>query len=342
MKVCLIRLDKIGDLVCTLPVDEVPWLEGHQIRWVIQQSMGFVASNAVPGRRFLQLNKKSKWESFRALIKFLREEDFQVAVSFQSPWWVNFALWWAKVPLRAGVLSQWHSFLFLNRGLRQRRSQAVKHEADYNLDVLAHALGKDVEKIPLKTDAEVILCPSLDRSPLMVRAPRFRLRAPDHPDLWTRLPFQRKQYLVVHPGMAGSARNWPQKSYVSLIESLSTKLDVVVTGTPSDEAFLSEVRQVQGKARVHWLVGEVTSSELLSVLLGARAVVAPSTGVAHLGAALGVPVLSLFSSKPVERPQRWAPRGEEVVCFEPKEDHDSSMTMIPVEALLAELPEGLR
>lgn len=353
MKVCLIRLDKIGDLVCSLPVDEAPWLDGHQIRWVVQQGMGFIASNAVPGRRFLQLDKNSKWESFRHLLRYLKEENFQVAVSFQAPWWVSLALWWRGVPLRAGVLSQWHSFLFFNRGLRQRRSLAEKHEADYNLELLAHAIGKEVRKIPSAPSAEVVLCDSktaglsveeliASRLPLMTQAPRLRMRAPEHPSLWERLPFQKKQFVVVHPGMTGSALNWPQKNYVSLIRELAKFTPVVITGTPADQEFLRDIELVRNETNIHWLVGEVTATELLGVLAESRLVIAPSTGVAHLGAALGTPVISLFSPLVVQRPTRWAPRGTDVTCFLPSREGEDCMADIAVETILEEAKRALR
>lgn len=352
MKICLIRLDKIGDLVCSLPVDEVPWLDGHQIRWVIQEGMGFVAANAVPGRRFLQLNKNHRWQSFRHLLKYLKEENFQVAVSLQTPWWVSLALWWQGIPLRGGVLSQWHSFLFLNRGLRQRRSLAERHEADYNLEVLAHTIGKDPTKLKSRPVAEVILCdPTISnlsveeliasRLPLMTQAPKMRMRGPLQPDLWDRLPIQPRQFLVVHPGMAGSALNWPASHYQRLIQELAKERTLVITGTPSDQEFLKDLESLRGTPQIHWLVGELTSTELLTVLQEALLVIAPSTGVAHLGAALSVPVIALFSPVPVQRPTRWAPRGDNVTCLVPARDSEDAMADIPVELVLDEVKRSL-
>src|SRR5690606_7288301 len=122
--IALVRLDKIGDLVCTLPVDEIPELRRTEVHWVISMGLGFVAANSAPGRRFLQLNKRNALESFFVFLRFLRANKFDAVVSFQAPWWVSFAAWLAGVKVRGGVRSQWHSFLFLNRGLRQRRSRA--------------------------------------------------------------------------------------------------------------------------------------------------------------------------------------------------------------------------
>ncbi|WP_374032053.1 glycosyltransferase family 9 protein [Bdellovibrio bacteriovorus] len=126
----------------------------------------------------------------------MREYRPDVAVSLQAPWWVSYALWVEGVPVRAGVRSQWHSFLFLNKGLRQRRSLAVQHEADYNLDVLKHALNISEN----------------------VKTPVLKLTAPENPALLSKYHLTTQNYVVVHPGMAGSALNWPIGNYIELIK----------------------------------------------------------------------------------------------------------------------------
>lgn len=295
-KVCLIRLDKIGDLICTLPVDQIDGLKGAEVRWVITRGLGFVAANAEPGRRFIQLDKLNAFQSFRELVRFLKTEKFTAAVSFQAPWWVSFALWWARVPVRAGARSQWHSFIFLNRGLRQKRSRAEKHEADYNAELLSHALN-----LPPQA------------------APFLKLHAPTLPDVQDRVGLAGGKFVVVHPGMAGSALNWPQKNYVTLIREMALRHTVAITGTAADESWLTQIREgLRGQSNVRWLVGELTPTELLSVLKDARLVIAPSTGVAHLAAALGRPVVCFFSPRRVQRPIRWAPRGPSVTILIPE------------------------
>lgn len=288
----MIRLDKIGDLVSTLPVDAIPALRGHEIRWVIARGLGFVAKNAAPTRAALELDRADSAASSTELGRLIDEWKPDVAVSFQAPWWVSTTLWKKGVRVRAGVRSQWHSFLFFNRALRQKRSRAEKHEADYNRELLEFALRAAPSSTPV----------------LELRAPSVSLERFSLPS----------SYVVVHPGMAGSALNWPQKSYVALIRELSKSRAVVITGTPTDESFLSEIRrECPESADVRWLVGSLTADELLAVLAKAAAVVAPSTGVAHLAAALGRPVISLFSPLRVQRPERWAPRGPAVSILLP-------------------------
>lgn len=329
MKIALVRLDKIGDLVCTLPVDQLPALRGAQIWWIIAMGLGFIPAHANPGRRFLQINKANSFESFVTLVRFFRREKIGMVVSFQGPWWVSFAALVAGVKLRVGVRSQWHSFLFLNRSLRQRRSLADRHEADYNRELMEFALqASTAETRELwKKDPRGGAGPT----------PLLSLRAPETEDFWSRIGLRDGAYVIVHPGMAGSAKNWPQKSYVTLIRELIEQHQVVITGTPADEPWLGEIRrELAHEPRVRWLVGEVSSTELLRLLEGARLVIAPSTGVAHLAAALGRPVVSIFSSVRVQSATRWAPRGPQVRIVSAPSDTPDGMEKIRVEDVLSE------
>lgn len=324
-KVLLIRLDKIGDLICTLCVDQASFLNDCKVHWAIAQGLSFVPEHADPKRNYIELSKDHWQVSLKKLRNFLKDYQPDVAVSFQAPWWVSYALWVEKVPVRAGVLSQWHSFLFLNKGLRQRRSQAVQHEADYNMDLLQHALT----------------IPENSRE----KAPTLKLTAPENPNLLKQHSLEPQKYIVVHPGMAGSALNWPIKNYIDFIAQASQQSTIVLTGTAADEPWLKDIKaHFKDHPQVLCLQGLLKPAELFSVLKNAKAVVVPSTGVAHMAASLGAPVLGLYSPVRVQHPRRWAPRGKHVKVFLPPVDETAPidpqcMEQITVEELLTALNE---
>lgn len=298
-RVLLIRLDKIGDLICTLCVDQVSFLKDRDVKWVISKGLGFVPDNADPKRSYLELSKEDWKTSLKNLRHFLREFKPDVAVSFQAPWWVSYALWAENIPVRAGVRSQWHSFLFLNRGLRQRRSLATQHEADYNLDLLMHAF-------------------SLEEKVLQEKTPVLKLVAPENSVLLEKYKLIPQKYIVVHPGMAGSALNWPLEKYCELIDEVIKTTQVVLTGTPADEPWLKDIKEkFKDHPRVLSLQNLLKAPELFTVLKNAKAVVVPSTGVAHIAASLGTPVLGIYSPVRVQHPRRWAARGKNVHIFVP-------------------------
>jgi ADP-heptose:LPS heptosyltransferase len=84
---------------------------------------------------------------------------------------------------------------------------------------------------------------------------------------------------------------------------------VVVTGTEAERGLTAEVA---GQCAVD-LGGATTLAELAAVFAGATAVVAPNTGPAHLAAAVGAPVVSLFA--PVVPAEQWSPYGTRVLIL---------------------------
>jgi ADP-heptose:LPS heptosyltransferase len=89
-KILFIRLDKIGDLVCTLPCDEHPLIPKNvETFWILSKGNEFIALNSDPPRSFLSLDKKTPWQSFKALSTFLRQHRFDavffISVSMVGP-----------------------------------------------------------------------------------------------------------------------------------------------------------------------------------------------------------------------------------------------------------------
>lgn len=290
-KALLIRIDRIGDLVLTLPSDQQASLANYEKHWFIHTNLGFVAKNSLPSREFTEWDKSFSWKQFIQFYKKIRALKPDLSISFHSPWWVNLALCLAGVPERVGVLSQWHSYLFLNKGLRQKRSQCEYHELEYN-----HRLIHDR------------LAP---QSPLLT--PALTLTAPT-----TNLPPLADKYVVIHPGMAGSALNWPIHYYAELIEKWSGKIQVVITGTKSDQFILQPLQKIlDQKDNIVWLNEQLVSEQLLGVLQNAKFVFAPSTGVIHLAASLGVPTFGIYSPVRVQRAERWGPRGTNTKTWTP-------------------------
>jgi ADP-heptose:LPS heptosyltransferase len=109
-------------------------------------------------------------------------------------------------------------------------------------------------------------------------------------------------YVVVHPGAAVPARRWPAEHAAALVDLLARAgRRVLVTGGPGETALTA---RVAGDSGVD-LGGRTDLGELSGVLAGAEAVVVGNTGAAHLAAAVGTPVVSLFA--PVVPAVRWRP-----------------------------------
>ncbi len=112
-------------------------------------------------------------------------------------------------------------------------------------------------------------------------------------------------YVVVHPAASVSARAWaPERSAATVDALVRAGWRVAVTGTAADSPV---TRMVVGanRAAVRDLTGDTDLAALADVLAGAVAVVVGNTGPAHLAAAVGTPVVSLFA--PTVAATKWAP-----------------------------------
>lgn len=111
-------------------------------------------------------------------------------------------------------------------------------------------------------------------------------------------------YVVLHPGAAVPARAWsPERAARAAAALAAGGYRVVVTGGPGERDLTAKVAGSRGLD----LGGATDLRQLAGVLAGARVVVTGNTGPAHLAAAVGTPVVSLFA--PVVPAERWAPYG---------------------------------
>ncbi|WP_240955928.1 HAD-IIIA family hydrolase [Micromonospora sp. HNM0581] len=140
--------------------------------------------------------------------------------------------------------------------------------------------------------------PEAERALSLAAAAGYVLGAGDEPDLRLRpVPPPPPEagepgYVVLHPGSAAPARGCPPELAERIAAALSaTGYRVVVTGGPLERDLTARVagrhcRDLGGRTG---LVG------LAAIVAGAGAVVVGNTGPAHLAAAYGVPVVSLFA-----------------------------------------------
>jgi ADP-heptose:LPS heptosyltransferase len=156
--------------------------------------------------------------------------------------------------------------------------------------------------------------PEPERALSLARAAGFELPPGDDGLLAVRRPLppidHEPGYVVVHPGASVPARAWPADRFAEAVEALSDEGHrVLVTGGPGERALTAAVAGTRGVD----LGGATSLPEMAAVLDGAAAVVVGNTGPAHLAAAVGTPVVSLFS--PVVPAERWAPYGVPTVLL---------------------------
>jgi heptosyltransferase-3 len=328
VKILIARIDKLGDVVLSLPV--FAYLKARRPDWEVHALV-------VPGCVPLVENDPhvdAIWTWADAEIGKLEQQlaaerfDAAVLLYYHRP--LAALLRRLRVPQRIGPLSKWSSWFLLNRGKWQRRSRGDRHESEHNLDLARRLVGG-----PATT-----ALPRLYLSAGQLEIARhFRQReAPDGEEIY-----------FLHPGMGGSALNWAPPRFALVANTLAARPGrrVLLTGGDEDARLIDEVEALL-TPQVKVIAGRYPLREFLGVLAAGDLMIAPSTGPLHMAAALGLAVVGLYPPLPTQRPARWGPRGQDavaltpdvtcparLVCFGDRCRHWNCMDGIATEAVLA-------
>jgi ADP-heptose:LPS heptosyltransferase len=151
----------------------------------------------------------------------------------------------------------------------------------------------------------------VDRALSLAEAAGHTLPASDPPALRVELsspppPLPDEPFFAIHPGASVPARAWEPDAWARLVDILDERGHRVVVTGGAEESELT-LRVVAGRPGVLDLGGCCGFDELGAVLARAEAVAVANTGPAHLAAAVGTPVASLYA--PTVPWVRWRPWG---------------------------------
>ncbi|MET9773691.1 glycosyltransferase family 9 protein [Streptomyces sp. NPDC006367] len=281
MRALVTRLDSFGDVLLAGPAVRAVAARADHVT-LLCGPRGAPAARLLPGVDEI-LVWDAPWGGFEppdvsredidALVERIDADTALVLTSFhQSPLPTALVLRLAGVRYIAADSVDYPGSLL---DLRHRRAPHA-HEAEAALD-LAEAAG-----FPRPDDG------------------RLRVHPPPSVDALT----GPGPYVVLHPGASVPARAWsPERSAEAVRELAAAGHRVLVTGGPGERDLTAYVAGGHGTD----LGGRTEAPELAGVLAGASVVVTGNTAPAHLAAAVGTPVVSLFA--PVVPAGRWRPYG---------------------------------
>lgn len=292
------RQDGLGDVVLSLPLAAAAKRLSPPLR------VGFLVrpGNGDIVRACREVDHV--WEAGpRAALDARKLREWDVAVALFPSLKLARSLFLARVPRRVGTSRRAYSALFNERVPLHRRGSG-RHETDLSFDLLDAVARSDRAARPtftLPTDSLTRIANLLARKEI---SPSRRLA-------------------VLHPGSAGSSREWPAEHFRSVASRLARPdTTVVVTGSASERGLAARVLEGQPAAALS-LAGETSLAELTALLACATVVVANSTGPLHLANALGSGAIGVFPPLADCGPARWGVL-----------DH-------PERSLLPELPGGV-
>ncbi|MCC6156523.1 MAG: glycosyltransferase [Deltaproteobacteria bacterium] len=158
----------------------------------------------------------------------------------------------------------------------------ARTEAELNLDLL-RAMGADAEFRPPRIDVTATGQAEAERA----------LREHGVPD----------RFVALHPGCHGDweAKRWPASSFARLIDMMAERgTHAVLLGGPDEVDVADDVMRHVTTGRIVNLAGRTSLAGAAGILARAVVMVSNDSGLMHLAAAVGAPVVALFG------PTSWA------------------------------------
>jgi heptosyltransferase III len=301
-RILLIRTDRLGDVILTLPMLAVlrEWYPDAFLAMMLNRYTGEI----VKGHPSLNTIIWDDGADDAALVNELRAHRFDTVFVVHPTPRLAWLVVRAGIPVRVGTGYRFYSMLF-NRRIREHRKDARFHELEYNLHML-RALR------PAFTGEGVVPQYSITIDPAAQASVRERIGGAS----------DGKLLIVLHPGSGGSARDWPAAYFAELAALISGEpaFCLAVTGGSNEAALATAVGEA-GKTNLVF-AGSLTLPELAALYAGAQVVVGNSTGPLHLAAAVGTTVIGLYPQLTAMSPARWGPYTERKRVFVPSRPVD--------------------
>lgn len=296
-KILIIRLTSLGDVIFTIPLacalknsDEK-----HQVGWLVaEKGLEVIKNNpCVDKHHFVPLNEWKKrpfsiqtFKEFLALINELKAEKYDIALDCQQMFKNLFLFLFCGAKRRITFKdAREFSILGANEFIEPKAHfrDYNYHIVERNLDFARH-IGVEPKSIDFTLPETYQL--SKDKiNDLLMFADRD------------------KPIVVIAPATTWSNKHWHERNWAKVIDSISSKCNIVFTGTNVDEQLIERILD-KTKENLNYisLAGKTNLDELRELFTRAKIVISPDSGSAHLAWASTKPaVVTIFTATPVNR-----------------------------------------
>lgn len=274
-KILLIRLDRLGDLVLTLPVIENLKLHYPDARLtvLVRPYLGDLA------RLVRQIDEVIVYEGFIPTVWKLRPHRFDIAIDMLF----DYTLRSAAVAILSGAPRR----VGFSGGFRERL---------FTDAVSVDAAGRSMVDINL----EMMKVLSV---PVKVRSPRLALEGTK------KTP---RRIVVLHPGAHYPSQRWSAARFADVARKIEEAydVDVIVVGGADEKdlvrGIMERLKDIGVKSALPDMAG------LAYLLARSSLLICNNSGPLHLAAALGVPTISMMG--PTD-PDLWRPHGRDNIVL---------------------------
>lgn len=285
------RTDKIGDLVLSVPaISTVKKMYPNAKLYVLVRKYNM---EIVKGFTFidgvLAIDDYSKNE----LYKKIKQIHADIFIALYSDNQVLKLALKSGAKYRVGPLSKPLSFFVYNYGVKQKRSESLKNEAEYNLDLVKRLNEELFNKQKITID-------------------KLQYGRTNHNKALDFLNDNNiYNYVLIHPFSGGSTKNFTVDEYIKVIKGLNKEnknLQIVITSSMDDK---NEAERIAKECENIFVFSATSILELAAVIDKCKVYVGASTGPSHIAGNLCKSAVCIYPNYKVLSPVRWGLYGNE-------------------------------
>lgn len=291
-RICVIKPSAFGDVVQTLPIlgalrQRFP---DSRISWVINRELSDLLTGHAAEPELIPFERRGGVSAWWKLLRSLRESRFDMVFDLQGLFRTGAMAYSTGAPLRVGLqTAREGSSLACHLLLPDSDNQVPAHRRYWRV-----AEELDVGHL---TQRAGIAVPNQDQA--WAQRLKSNLSGP---------------LLVIHPGARWETKLWPIRHFAEVVKRAVNDLGMsaVVIGSHSEADAAGElvqsVKRAVPRGEIISLAGQTSIKQLAALMQSADLVLSNDSGPMHLAAAMGAPVVGIFTCTD---PQRSGPPGSQ-------------------------------
>ena len=302
--ILIVRTDRIGDLVLTLPLAGL--IKKHFPACKVSFLVREYTKNIVSNHPFIDdvnvLIETDGKIDFIENLNIIKSGKYDACILVYPTFVISLILFFARIKTRIGTGYRWYSFLF-NKKVYEHRKNAERHELEFNVNLLEKINIRDnIDEKNVRYDLQVNQS-SLNNVVKILTDEKIDSSKP---------------IIVIHPGSGGSSVDLPLDKMGELVKKLDAdNYQIILTGN-KNEAELCEKICLPDKVKN--FAGKFDLDELIALISRSTIFVANSTGPIHIAAALGKFTVGFYPKIIASSKKRWAPYTIKKLVYEPAID----------------------
>ena len=286
-KILIVLHGSIGDVTRALPLANLlrKGFPKAYLAWSIEPASRPLLEGCPAIDEIILFDRRHPWQALWPFLAKVRTRRFDLVLDLQRH-------------LKSGVISRY-------TGARQRigfhRNDAKEFNWLFN-NLHIEPFGESISKLDHYLKFADYL--GIDRSPIVWE---FTLSAAEKVAVDEHLSQVGRRFAVLFVGTRWQSKQWFAAQIAECAALLQAKhqLDVVLLGGKEDQAMAREAA-ARARGRVVNLTGGTSLREAIGIIERANVAVGPDTGLMHIAAAVGTPVVSLWGATD---PRRTGPHG---------------------------------